>query len=450
MTNTMDIVVDQFDALGQKVLYIYGRKAPVYAVYGANRRVMICYADASDKADEQRKQLSPLAPLRGEIDGLIDGWRDGRGRSLLGTGISATLKAKADRYNRRVADALVVALEGDVVTAAQLLDEVKQDILKDRVATARFEYLAVSLLTALAAAFVAWILAETVPFKDDKAEIFRDRVQTVGIIAILVGLVIALAYAFLSPPSDGPAESPESPGLRDWLFGYRQRLGLMLFALFAIAVTAVFLIGRFANYPFPLYTEAAIHLVGLCRGAGAGAIGAFFSIALGIRSRTVLPDLLRTSNLLDAALRIVIGLLSGAVLVALFELNLVQVKLGPQVIDGAQMLGALMIGFVGGFSERLVPDLLDKVNAQPTAPAQTGAITRAAQAAGADAAAKKKDDGQATKPDTATDDTDPLPEESGDDGCAADHAVPDDQLTADVDLPVASGGVAKPDGSTKP
>ena len=97
--------------------------------------------------------------------------------------------------------------------------------------------------------------------------------------------------------------------------------------------------------------------------AGAGTIGAFFSIAIAIRSRTILTDLHFRDNTSDAFLRILIGLIAGAFLVCCVESKLVSF-----IIDGAQFnavkdtqwLFVLIMGFAGGFSERLVPDMLAK------------------------------------------------------------------------------------------
>lgn len=49
----------------------------------------------------------------------------------------------------------------------------------------------------------------------------------------------------------------------------------------------------------------------------AGALGAFFSIALAIRNRTVLTNLRRRDNVSDASLRVMIGAIAGGVLVLL-------------------------------------------------------------------------------------------------------------------------------------
>jgi hypothetical protein len=173
----------------------------------------------------------------------------------------------------------------------------------------------------------------------------------------------------------------------------------------------------------------------LWRGGAAGAFGAFFSIALAIRGRTVLPDLYRTTNLMDAALRVIIGAIAGGVLVALIAAKFVRFWIGDSSPELFQTIHILVVGFVGGFAERLVPDLLAKaeVRTLPQKDAPQPAPRPAAQQQQAPVPHVQKT--AAAPPVT--------PAEAEEDGCVADKEISDSEMTSDEDLPAASGGVQK-------
>lgn len=110
--------------------------------------------------------------------------------------------------------------------------------------------------------------------------------------------------------------------------------------------------------------------------ARAGTVGAVFSIALAIHRRTVLTSLHRRDNIADAALRIVIGVIAAGVLVLIFNSKLLpNFKIGDASISGTDVSWQviLVIGFVAGFLERLVPDLLEQTAAtKPTSSSAGG------------------------------------------------------------------------------
>ena len=76
--------------------------------------------------------------MKGEINGLIDGWRKSKSESH---------KTRARLFDRRVADALVVALQGDGAHAVELLTDTKRDIVAERTSIARTSYLFTSFAT---------------------------------------------------------------------------------------------------------------------------------------------------------------------------------------------------------------------------------------------------------------------------------------------------------------
>jgi hypothetical protein len=113
--------------------------------------------------------------------------------------------------------------------------------------------------------------------------------------------------------------------------------------------------------------------------AKAGLVGAAFSIALAIRGRTVAPDTDLLDNVTDGTLRLVIGIISAGVLLLLFKSGIVPaLKIGDADFKASSLTWemVLVIGFLGGFLERLVPDLLEKRNVPGNGshdPAGTGA-----------------------------------------------------------------------------
>ncbi|HEX8667353.1 MAG TPA: hypothetical protein VF727_03165 [Allosphingosinicella sp.] len=468
MTNVADLELDGPDALGERILSFFGRKPPHYAVYGIRRRVAVHFADDAEEANGQRKILAQLAPLRGEIDGLIDGWRDGSSNSFFGLENAARLRSKADRYERRVGDALVLALEDDVPDATATLQAIKQDIINERTAWARFEYLIAAFATAMIVMFIAFLICATYPWGD--AEAAHRRMIWVAVVLVLFASA-AGAAAFLAgrerdrrtasaseideqpPEAGGDIAAARFNGRRTRLHPVAQQAaplgtGILLFLLLAIPVFAVFIAPSFSHMDNvrPFSTP-----IDLWRAASGGAVGAFFSIAVGIRTRTVLPDLLRTSNIMDAVLRVTIGFIAGAVLLAMLRLNVVTVKIGTTPIADVSPLGVVLVGFFAGFSERLVPDLLEKAKAStggslvrsaaqttvtPT-PAATAAATAGAESPDTKAAAP---DAPAAGPPA----VDPLPEQAGEDGCASDIDLEDDEVTSDAELPAAAGGVERP------
>ena len=127
----------------------------------------------------------------------------------------------------------------------------------------------------------------------------------------------------------------------------------------AVLIGLLFVASRF--YPFQ---EASSDL---WLAAKAGLIGAAFSIALAIRGRTVALDTDLLDNVTDGTLRLLIGVISAGVLLLLLACGILpSLKIGDANFSASTLTWqmVLVIGFVGGFMERLVPDLLEKRNSQ--------------------------------------------------------------------------------------
>lgn len=289
-----DVKLGGTDRSGYDITCIYALNPPEYAVYGTNIRTSIQYADDPVLARQQRTAMAVCSPLRGQINGLIDGWR--------GAGRRARTARVAD-YDRRVADALVMGFEGSIADTLALLTEIRNDIVAERRSLAQSDYL----LTAV-----------------------------IGLAALLMLFV-----------------------------GVRAGIGGTVYA-------------------DPAWNPALT-------GASGGTLGAFFSIAVGMRSRTVLVDIQKWDNRRDAILRVLVGTIGGSILICLLLTEVVTV-LGLELTKppGLGALKALVIGFLAGFSERAVPDILAKASLATDAATGVNATDVAADQARAHAAAAEQ------------------------------------------------------------
>lgn len=261
-----DVNLGGTDSVGAVILAVYSRVSGTYAVYRTDQRVIVQFADDAKLGGQQRLALAPLNPVRGQINGLIDGWR---------SSTDGAKQSKARLFDRRVADAMTVGLQGDVAHGLSLLTEVKADILAERTSIARSEYVIVASAATLAVATCCVLITSN-----------------------------WFSHAFSS----------------------------------------------FDATTDPVWTASAI-----------GAVGALFSIALSIRSRSVLTDLQWRDNAVDAVLRIGIGAVSAAVLLCLLKGQWLTLGLGGKDLNFGKDPNALTVAaFVAGFSERLVGDLLNQ------------------------------------------------------------------------------------------
>jgi len=366
-TNVAGIVAKEADGTGAIIETVYAKVVPSYAVYRTAERVIVQYADDPKLGSDQRQALIASNPVKGEINGLIDGWRKSK---------SQAAQTRTRIFDRRVADALVVALQGDQAHAVDLLNQIKADIIAERTSIARTSYLFTSCATTA---------------------------------------VFVLAFTFMCSLSAKPTA--------DDSFGSA-----------------------------------------LCLSAAVGALGAFFSIALAIRGRQIGTDLQWRDNHTDAGLRVTIGAISGAVLYCLLHGKVVSIGFGDTSLGGVgpavgvdtRLAILIVTAFAAGFTERLVGDLLGRAVLSTTAPASNPlagkvpvpvATTAAAPAKAAATEANplgKPTLVTATLTDAAALDTVGAKPDADDlvDGCLDHAALNPEELTRDVELPEAVGGVA--------
>lgn len=153
--------------------------------------------------------------------------------------------------------------------------------------------------------------------------------------------------------------------IKDEIIAERASRGRHLYLLGALIVAIVFcmvfwLLKAFAFGP-------GHPTAGLWLAARAGTVGAFFSIAMNIQQRKVLTDLLCRDNLDDSALRITVGAIGAGVLICLLQSGLIPLgNFGSVTLAGSGMSWQVILamGFAAGFSERLVPAIVEKMSAQ--------------------------------------------------------------------------------------
>lgn len=185
--NVSEVRVGVLDAAGTPIEVVYVKNAPSYAIYGTHQRVMVHLADEPAERATQQEMLATLNPLRNEINALIDGWR---------TSPEHEKQALTRLYDRRVADALALAFEGNPSSAQTLLKSTLDEISEERQSRGRIQHLlfagcaviAVAAITFLAS--LIWGERKANPLDGDiNALLFAAAIGAVG---ALVSIAIAI------------------------------------------------------------------------------------------------------------------------------------------------------------------------------------------------------------------------------------------------------------------
>jgi hypothetical protein len=125
-------------------------------------------------------------------------------------------------------------------------------------------------------------------------------------------------------------------------------------------IVFAFLVVAYKYFSFP---EAHS---GLWLSTAAGLVGAALSIAQGIKDRAVELDIEPLTNIIDGILRLLIGMICALILFIFLRSGLLPhltveaVDIAAHSADKVTWEVAIVIGFVAGFLERLVPDLIEK------------------------------------------------------------------------------------------
>ncbi|CAB3804570.1 hypothetical protein [Paraburkholderia fynbosensis] len=97
--------------------------------------------------------------------------------------------------------------------------------------------------------------------------------------------------------------------------------------------------------------------------AGAGSIGALFSMTIAVRAKTTATDYRSLENFIEGASRVVIGVIAAIALLVLLRAGLGHgIRIGDKDLTALahDSTSVVAIGFIAGFLERLVPDYLAK------------------------------------------------------------------------------------------
>lgn len=212
----VDLERNKPDASGAIVLDIYSKIGGVYAVYRTEERVMIQFADDQELGSKQRQSLAELYVLRGKINSLLEELRDSSFN---------TRKFNDSRYVRLMADALIVALQGQVAQAKVDLEAVYAALSGERSSRIRMNYLLIAALCTVGLiVIIRFVASNTFTFNFDETAKTFLYATCVG----MVGAFTSVAFAIRGRELD-----TEKPQL--------DMIGDAILRIFVGGVTAVML-----------------------------------------------------------------------------------------------------------------------------------------------------------------------------------------------------------------
>lgn len=272
-------------------------------------------------------------------------------------------------------------------------------------------------------------------YQSEKAEEY-DRRLAGGLLMALQGDVESAKSELAGIVADMAEDAASDT--RTWHILYASIATLVVILLSWILSTEWFgkAIGTFSEGVSPNYWTAA----------AVGAIGALFSIALALRERSLPVDLQKWDNASDAVSRILVGAISGTVLIALLRSDFISLSVGGTALDSDNSVHVLVVAaFIGGFIQRFVADFLGGFAIASKSAGNSG-VMRGAKANSADEKDIAK--GKATEPDgrsktnsSKTDSAKPVsskPDTPEEGGTAEGHeaeAEPDDDQAEATDSP---------------